>query len=610
MQSNVGVIINCGDNDREGEVLVNNIIYDIFKKNEISKPVKRILLPDLAEKTIKDELDNLRDIKDTENWYNEGLARTYIDWIYGINFSRFVSLKTNNNFAVGRVIVPTVKFLYDRDVEIKNFKSEKYLVLEGIIQKDGKEVRVEFQKVKPKEGLFEIEKESMLIKAKEICKGKITVSDILEKDVVRKPKKLFSLKTLQNFMFSKFKIKISNTLENAQALYEKAYTTYPRTNSEYLTNEEKIKIKNLVEKLQRNDNLNIAMKEDKRIFDSQKVESHSAIIITGNKVNKESLNDIEMKTYNAIRNRFLANFCKDECLVKEQTIIFNKLFDDNEVFIEGKLKGIAIIQKGYLEFENDLSEKDIPNFTKGEEIDIKFEVKEKELTPPSKVTEAELNNFYENPFKKNKVDNTDELTDDEDYKAIMEGVEIGTPATRASIIEKVKKDGYVIENKNCLEITDKGVKLIEILEQLEVNLYKEKTVEISRRLKEIYNNRNTLENVLTNVKEEVRHGINKDIQIEKFGNTSIGKCPICNSLIIENSKSYYCENWKKCGFSIWKQMYGKRLNKTDLIDLLENGITKEIKGFKSKAGKSFSAKLIIDGGKVNLRFDSNKKHEF
>lgn len=519
LQDDIGVIINSGDNDREGEVLVNNIIYDIFKKNKIKKPVKRILLPDLADKTIIDELNHLRDIKDTENWYNEGLARTYIDWIYGINFSRFVSLKANNNFAVGRVIVPTLKYLYDRNIEIKNFKSEKYLVLEGIIQKDGKEVRVEFQKIKPKEELFDIEKESMLIKAKEICKGKITVADIIEKDVVRKPKKLFSLKTLQNYMFTNFKIKISNTLKNAQYLYEKAYTTYPRTNSEYLTDEEKVKIKSLIEKLQKEDNLNIAIKEDKRIFDSQKVESHSAIIITGNKIKKESLNDVEIKTYNAIRNRFLANFCKDECLVKEQTVLFNKLYDDNEVFIEGKLKGTAIIQKGYLEFENDLLEKDIPKFTKGEELDIRFEVKEKETTPPTKVTEAELNNFYENPFKKSKSDNTEELTDDVDYKAIMEGVEIGTPATRSGIIEKVKKDGYVIENKNFLEITDKGIKLIEILEQLKVNLYKEKTVEISRRLKEIYNNRNTVENVLANVKEEVKNAINKDIPIQKFGNT-------------------------------------------------------------------------------------------
>lgn len=98
LKKEVNIIINCGDNDREGEVLVNNLIYDIFRKNKIQKTIKRILLPDLAESTIQEELNNLRDIKDTENWYKEGLARTYIDWIYGINFSRFVSIKQKTNF--------------------------------------------------------------------------------------------------------------------------------------------------------------------------------------------------------------------------------------------------------------------------------------------------------------------------------------------------------------------------------------------------------------------------------------------------------------------------------------------------------------------------------
>ncbi len=504
LDKNVELIINCGDNDREGEVLVNNLVYDIFTKKKINKPVKRILLPDLAESTIKNELSHLRNIKDTENWYNEGLARTYIDWIYGINFSRFVSLKTKDRFSVGRVIVPTVKFIYDRDLEIKNFKPEKYLVLEGIIQKDGKEIKIEFQKITPGPGEIDKAKENMLKQAEEICKGRITVDDIEEKEVIKKPKKLFSLKTLQNYMFSKHKIKISRTLEIAQTLYEKTYTTYPRTNSEFLTDEEKDKVKKIIKKLAEEEKLNITMKENKNIFDSKKVESHSAIIITGNKIKEDTLTTEELKLYNAVKNRFLANFCKDDCIVKEQTIKLKKLKDQES--IEGKIKGTVIKQKGYLEFENDLSEKDIPNFVKGEEVEIRFEIKEKETTPPGKVTEAELNNFYENPFKKEKQQEAEETTD-EDYIAIMQGCEIGTPATRAGIIEKVKHDGYVVENKNNLEITDKGIKLIETLDNLGINLYKEKTVEIGKELKDIYNNKISVDAVLEKVKEEVKSSI-------------------------------------------------------------------------------------------------------
>lgn len=606
LDKNVAVIINCGDNDREGEVLVNNIVYDIFRKKKINKPVKRILLPDLAESTIKHELNNLRDIKDTENWYNEGLARTYIDWLYGINFSRFVSLKAKDRFPVGRVIVPTVKYLYDREIEINNFKQEKYLVLEGTITKDGKEIKVEFQKIKPKEGKEDIEKTNMLKIAKDVCNGKITVADIEEKEIIKKPKKLFSLKTLQNYMFSKNKIGISKTLEYAQSLYEKTFTTYPRTNSEYLTDEEKSKVKHLINKIIERENLNITMKDDKKIFDSKKVESHSAIIITENKFDSKYLTEDEIKIYNAVRNRFLANFCKDDCIVKEQTVKFHKLLDPNTTYIEGKIKGTVIKQKGYLEFENDLSEKDIPNFTKGEEVDIRFEVKEKLTTPPGKVTEAELNNFYENPFKKEKQEETEETTD-EDYIAIMQGCEIGTPATRAGIIEKVKQDGYIENVKNNLQITDKGIKLIEILDSLGINLYKEKTVDISKDLKAIYNNKNTIDNTLNKVKQEIKCGINKEIQIKEFKQTAIGKCPVCKKDLLENAKSYYCEDWENCGFSIWKQMCGKKLSKTIITELLEKGKTKEIKGFRSKSGKNFSASLVIEDKKVVVKFSNNSR---
>ena len=601
LRKDVDVIINCGDNDREGEVLVNNIIYDIFKKNKIEKTVKRILLPDLAEKTIKEELDNLKDIKDTASWYEEGLARTYIDWIYGINFSRFVSLKAKDRFPVGRVIVPTVKFVYDRQLEINNFKEEKYLQLQGIIYKDGKEIKVDFgDKVKLKEGQEDNQKEEMLKDAENICKGKITISDIEKKEIIKKPKKLFSLKTLQNNMFNKYKIGINKTLNYAQSLYEKTYTTYPRTNSEYLTEEEKDKVKETIDKLIKQENLNIIIKNDKRIFDSSKVESHSAIIITSNKVNNNGLSEEEIKIYNAIRNRFLANFCKDDCIIEEQKIKFKKQF--NSISIEGEIKGTLIKQKGYLEFENDLTEKDLPKFTKGEEVDIEFTIIEKATTPPGKVTEAELNNFYENPFKKEKQ----EETTDDDYIAILAGCEIGTPATRAGIIEKVKQDGYIEEKKNHLEITQKGIRLIEILNDLGIDLYKEKTVEIGKELKAIYNKKNNINNVLEKIKAEVKQGINKELEIKEFEQAVVAVCPICKKNMYESNKNYYCED-KECGFVIWKQICGKKLTKGIIKELIDNGKTKVIKGFKSKSGKSFSASLIIKNNKVQLDFGNNTR---
>lgn len=596
LRDDIDTIINCGDNDREGEVLVNNIIYYIFKKKKINKPIKRILLPDLAKSTIKNELQNLRDISQTENWYKEGLARTYVDWLYGINFSRFVSLKTDATFPVGRVIVPSVKYIYDREMEIQNFKEKKYYQIEGVINKDNKKIKIEF----PEKYEFENDnKEDVKKNVENIIQKLITqkakVINIEDKEIIKKPKKLFSLKTLQNYMFSKYKIKLSKTLEYAQTLYEKTFTTYPRTNSEYLTDEEKIKIKNIIDKLKEKGISNITMKEDKKIFDSSKVESHSAIIITANIAKENNLIEEEYKTYLSIKNRFLANFCDEDCIVREQII---KIQIENTKF-ETQIKGTNIKQKGYLQFENDLKEKDIPTFAEGEILNICFNILEKKTNPPNRVSEAELNNFYENPFKKQEQDETT----DEDYIAILKGTEIGTPATRAGIIEKIKADGYVTNNKNNLIITEKGIRLINILDQLEINLYKEKTAEIGENLKAIYNNKSTIEDILEKVKKEVKAGINKEKEIEKFEKTKIGKCPCCNSNIIENEKSFYCENWKNCGFSVWKTFCGKKITTAMLKELLEIGVTKKMKGFKSKAGKNFEASLMLENGKVKLNFD-------
>jgi len=596
LRDDVDTIINCGDNDREGEVLVNNIIYYIFKKKKINKPIKRILLPDLAKATIKNELQNLKDISQTENWYKEGLARTYVDWLYGINFSRFVSLKTNATFPVGRVIVPSVKYIYDREMEIQNFKEKKYYQIEGIISKDNKEIKIEF----PEKYEFENDnKAEVKKKVEQIIQNLMIqntkVINIEDKEIIKKPKKLFSLKTLQNYMFSKYKIKLSKTLDYAQTLYEKTFTTYPRTNSEYLTDEEKTKVENIIDKLKEKGATNVAMKNDKRIFDSSKVESHSAIIITTNTGKENKLTEEEYKTYLAIRNRFLANFCDEDCIVREQII---KIRIGDTDFLS-QIKGTNIKQKGYLIFENDLNEKEIPTFAEGEVLNVTFNILEKKTNPPNRVTEAELNNFYENPFKKQEQDETT----DEDYIAILKGTEIGTPATRAGIIEKIKADGYVTNNKNNLIITEKGIKLINVLDQLEINLYKEKTAEIGEHLKSIYNNKSTIDEIIEKVKQEVKAGINKDKKIEKFEKTGIGKCPCCDSNIIENDKSFYCENWRNCGFSVWKVICGKKVTAAIIKEILEIGFTKKMKGFKSKAGKSFEASLVLDNDKVKLKFD-------
>ena len=607
-RQDVGCIINSGDADREGEVLINLVIYKIFSELKIQKQVKRIWLEDQTENTIRKELKYARDIKNTENLYKEGLARSYIDWLYGINLTRYISLKAGTTLNTGRVIIPTVKYIYDRDMEIKNFKPETYYTLPGEIEKEGQKIKIDFTDFKWKKEQLEAARNI----ENNLKNANIKVISVDNKTTTKKPKKLFSLASLQNYMSKKYKISLNKTLSIVQSLYEKGYLTYPRTNTEYMAEEEIPKVENIIKVINNSD---IELKVTKAIFDSSKVESHSAITITEKIPDVSKLIDEEAKLYNVVKNRFMANFCKEECKLNQTTITFEIQNVSNEYKNQAKLKGTSILQLGYLKYENDLSEKAIPNFTEGEMLNCNFKLEEKQTTPPSKVTEAELNKFFEKPFKKQEIDNDEEnADDDEDYKAILKGIEIGTPATRSGTVEKVKKIGYIKAEKNVLSITPLGERFIEILNQLNINLYKEKTVELSQNLKKIYNNEILIKDLLKTEEQQIKEIVNKNIEIErvesnskksnKKSKTKLGLCPICHNIVVENKAGYGCCGYKDgCKFFIGKNIAGRDISKSEAKQLLDNGETGLLQGFVSRAGKNFNAKLILDSErKIKFEF--------
>jgi len=598
-RQDVSCIINSGDADREGEVLINLVIYKIFTELKIQKQVKRIWLEDQTENTIRKELKYARDIKNTENLYREGLARSYIDWLYGINLTRYISLKAGATLNTGRVIIPTVKYIYDRDMEIKNFKPETYYILPGEIEKEGQKIKIDFSDFKWKKDKY--------VEAKQLeynlQNAKVKVLSVENKTTTKMPKKLFSLASLQNYMSKKYKISLNKTLSIVQSLYEKGYLTYPRTNTEYMSEEEISKVENIIKVINNSD---IELKVTKAIFDSSKVESHSAITITEKIPDISKLVDEEAKLYTAVKNRFMANFCKEECRLNQTTITFEIQNVNNEYKNQAKLKGTSIFQLGYLKYENDLSEKAIPTFTEGEILNCNFKLEEKKTTPPGKVTEAELNKFFEKPFKKQDIDNEDDgINDEEDYKAILKGIEIGTPATRSGTVEKVKKIGYIKADKNVLSITPLGERFIEILDKLNINLYKEKTVELSQNLKKIYNNEIGINDLVKAEEQQIKEIVNKNIEIEKIQNnskktnrkprTKLGICPICHNIVVENKMGYGCCGYKDgCKFFIGKNIAGRDISKSEAKQIIETGETGLLQGFVSKVGKNFNAKLILD----------------
>lgn len=603
-RNDVTEIVNCGDADREGEVIVNNIISRIFKEENINKPVKRLWLPEQTTQTIRQELRNLKDNRDYKNLYNEGLARTYLDWTYGINLTRYLSIKSQTFLPVGRVLIPIVKFIYDRDRAIENFKPETYFEMGAVIKKDNLEI-----KAKLKDRRFSADEREKAANLLNSLKDKKAIVDKVEKKKVKKqPPKLFSLDTLQNKMFKQFKMSLDDTLKHLQKLYECGFTTYPRTNTEYLAENEKGKIKSIIEVMKEKFNVDIDFKDKKKIFDNNKVESHSAITPTTKIPEIEKLSEDEKKVYTAIRNRFISNFLNEETII-EETYVIIRIVDE---VIE--LKGNVIKQTGFLKYENIKKENELPDFVEGEELDTKLSVDEKQTQKPNRVTESELNNFLKNPFKKKEIQDLENTNDDEEYKMILEGCEIGTVATRAVIIKNAQKYEYIKEVKGHFECENKGIRLIDVLKRLNIDLDKGKTVEFGKQLKGVYKNDIEINTIIYNVKSELNNIIRKgdEIKIDRIESKkyeSMGVCPICSKgNIMANKFGYGCSRWREgCKFFIGKQIAGKNISESMAKKLIKNKKTNVIKGFKSKNGKSFDAVLTIKDQNVAFDFSSESK---
>lgn len=572
---------------------MNIVVYRILDELKVKKQVSRIWLDPLTEEKIREELKNRKPIEETENLYKEGKTRAYLDWLYGMNLTEYNTLKIGKLMNTGRVIIPLVRWIYDRDETINNFIPEKYYPIEVTVNKDGKEIKLSFNELKFKEKR-EAEYIADLIKDENV-----KVIDVESKEQIKKPKKLFSLSTLQAYMFQKFKVTISNTLSIVQSLYEKGFLTYPRSDTEYLSEDEKNKVKEIL-KYQNNDDLEF--KDSKSIFDSSKVESHTAIIITTKTPKLDTLTDLEKKVYLTVRNRFYSNFCKEKCIL-EKTIAILEIDK-----YKTKLIGTAVKEKGYLKYENDIGENEIQKFVMNEELLPNLKVTEKQTEPPLHLSESDLIKLCKNPFKDLlKEDDDEEKDDNEEYKKILEGSQIGTEATRALMIEKIKNVGYVKVEKNKLFITEYGIKFIETLEKLNENLWKEKTAEMNKNLKKISRGELEPKEVINEAQKEIKEIFEQNIEIEKvvsnIGREVIGKCPICGKDIIENSYYFSCSGYKEgCKFGISKKIAGKTISKANAKQLLKNGETNMISGFKSKKGRVFQAKLILNDNKVEFEF--------
>lgn len=600
LRPDVDRIVNAGDADREGEIIVRLCVSHAMENNA-PKQEYRLWLPDQTPETISQALSDMKSAAEYNNLANEGFARTYIDWLYGVNLTRYATLKTGTLLRVGRVIIPIVRAIYDRDMAIRHFTPDIYYALVSRAETDGMPLELTSKEKFPREQLAQ----AQAMCARYNGETAVVTSVKKKKDTIA-PGKLYSLSKLQNFLGKKYKMSMSESLEIVQGLYEKGYLTYPRTNSEYLATAEKDKIRKIIENAKKL-GYPLVFKESKTIFDDSKIESHSALTPTYKIPNKTQLSEREMLVYSAVFRRFAAVFCAEECIAHRTEI---KIAVGN--LEEFTLKGTVIVEKGWMKYDDStMKDRILPPLKKGDTVQIDFQPVEKETSPPKHYTIETLNNYLKNPFREDKAKSAEESTDDtEDYRAIFEGLELGTEATRTGIIDNARKSGYIELKKDIYRILPEGEFLIESLSQMGISMDKYKTAEVGRSLKRVFRGESTVADSLVIAENEIAQvfgaksvPVGEDTDIGFFGDI-VGKCPLCGQDVRRTKRGYGCSGYRDgCKFGLFSPLCGRAVPKSAVEILLRDGRTPLLRGFVSKkSGKSFDAALKLENGEVKFDF--------
>lgn len=601
-REDVDSIISACDYDREGQVIGDSVIYNI----KAPKQVYRLLLNEWTPDEVNAGLKQIRPNSDLRPLQDAGVSRQWADWAIGINLTSVATLKYQKGggqaLNIGRVILPTLKVIYDRDKEIETFVPENYYKLVATF-KTKREEEFEATYMEGQEDKFKTK--ATLDEIYTILQRSSGV--VLDKQVDRKreyPPFLFNLSNLQGYVTSKYKGWTSDkVLKVAQSLYEKKYITYPRTGSTAL--EESLvgraaKVLEAVKKgLPYEDEISFV--KTKRVFNNAKVESHSAIMPTY--VIPKSLTSDEQIVYTAIKNRFIMQFMP--VAEHEETRIQIKISDSS---IKGLFiaKGRVQIIEGWRKVEK-IESKDnmLPFVEVREDLEItNAEVTSHVTKPPKHHTEKTLLRVMETCGK-----NYDE------EEAVLSGFSIGTPATRAETIKKLKDIGYVFSKDKSLLCSELGCKIVETFPvkelfdleftgKLEKALSDMEKKKVSRSvfLNFIFDfTRKSVEMIKNDQDVILHHATREPKKIE-----ILGKCPVCSGSIVEGQKGFGCSDWKNgCKFVIWKNdkflaTMKKKPNKTMVKKLLKDGEVLT-KGLTSKKGNKFDA---------ILRYEKNSENEF
>ena len=476
-------IVNCGDAGQEGELIQRWVM----QKAGAKCPVSRLWISSMTDEAIREGFQNLKDQADYQPLYLAGLSRAIGDWLLGMNCTRLYTLRYGQNrqvLSIGRVQTPTLALIVNRQKEIDNFKPEPYWVL-ATVYRDTTFTATKGKFTKKEEGE----------EAFKTIEGKpFTVTKVEKKEGKEQPPQLYDLTSLQVDCNRKFGFSAEMTLNLIQSLYEKKYTTYPRVDTQYLSDDIYPKCPQTLNGLYQTKFAGVpvyaefikpiggkALKKTKRVFDTSKVTDHHAIIPTG--VIPQNLSDLEQKVFDLVARRFIGVFLPDckfstTTVLGEVTSTPSPTSNTRETSIEFKVTGKEILDPGWRvvrektqkqeeddahqssgdddEKKQDDEERTLPTFVKGESGDHKPTLTEKMTTPPPYYNEASLLRAMETAGK---------FVEDETLRAAMKENGIGRPSSRASIIETLFKRHYIRRERKRLVATPTGIELIDLIRE-------------------------------------------------------------------------------------------------------------------------------------------------
>ncbi|HEY0516766.1 MAG TPA: DNA topoisomerase 3 [Solirubrobacteraceae bacterium] len=643
-REDVEAVVNACDAGREGEL----IFAYLYEKAKAKKPVKRLWLNSMTNSAMKEALGSLRPGAEFELLEQAARSRSEADWIVGMNATRAATIRLRSSFdgavSLGRVQTPTLAIVARREEEIKAFKPEPYWLVDATFEAEqplpegdgGARSYLGHYQAPPgspgatKGPRLGTEQEALAVV--EAVRGRSgTITKLEKKEQREKAPMLYDLTTLQREANNRYGFSAKRTLAAAQRLYEEHKAlTYPRTNSRYLTTDMVEEIKPIAELVgsQREyskaaeyvaglDVLPLA-----RVVNDEKVTDHHAIIPTRSEHPVEKMGSDDRRIYDMAVRRFLAVFHPEA--VFENTRVETTVAADPASAAEprefvfrtrGKLLLVAGWRGVYDEVaadatgqaegreEDEGAEQTLPRLVAEEPVRTNaIESTRKETKPPRRYSDASLLGAMETAGK---------LVDDDELREAMKDSGIGTPATRAAIIERLITVGYVERDGRALVATEKGLNVIRLLGEHALTS-PGLTGSWEQRLGKIERGEDSRQQFMSDIAgfaEETVKELDENLKDVRIPRARLGPCPVCGHEIVENRKGYSC--WARddpgCGFVIWKSKAGKTLPLAIAKELIRKGYTAQaVTGFRGRSGRSFRAHLALqqtEDGKWRVEFD-------